>query len=886
MDSLGKPFGTLPTSRYCKYTPIFVHLQPILNIQTKMRLRYAYVSVLLLMSFSTIANVWASSSLSPDGRAFSYAVSSDTVRESRALSEGDGDSVETQKEDSIFKTLNLGEVVVTVAMKEVEMKGDTTVINANAFQTPEGAYLEELLKRVPGLEYEKQNKTMTYNGLPIYEINVNGESFFGGNSTLALENLPAKLVSKIKVYDKRSELEKITKVRKGGENYVLDLQTKREFNGTLITSAGIGRGNNEKKEAELISNLFRQTGDNISVIARSGNKNMTSCYPDNRQDNVAMNFAKKFSKRFTLYGNMMYNHYVSGNESTVYNEQYLTTGNRYQNSASTSTNRNTMGNGTLGMRWSLDDKTYINVGGNFSKSKGDNTSDSQQSTTSAVPTATSATSSTTSEGDERINSINRKSDSKSDSHSFSVNADITRVFNDKGTSISLMGSYSDSKSTNESHSISETTYYQLENSLGGDSVLYRDQSQHSPSTNRAHSVGITLTQPLAQNLRLQLGYRYAATRQMSDRSTYESEVYMDNLSNHTLSKTITHDLSLYLNYDGKRWEANAGVLMQPERRSLDQKTGLLHADTVRTSVNWNPQLNVSWHRGKTRFELNYDDSSRQPDLGSLMSLTDNSDPLHITHGNPSLKASYNQNFRLAGRNTRLGLSGDVHFSNIYNSQTQAVFYNLATGGTETYPVNVNGNWNMRASLRYQKRWKKRFNLSARTGANFSQSVALVNEGKSEESDRSVTHNTSYNANLRLGYQPKWGGFDLQGDWRYRHATNQLRGTSNYTRSYNFSLNTYAELPLGFLVKSDAAYSFRNGTNIKKGEDDQVVWNLGASWRFLKKKQAELSFYWSDILSDKKNYYRNVTATGLTESRTFQIGSYFILSFKYRINKQL
>lgn len=840
-----------------------------------MRLRYAYVPVLLLMCFSAMANVWASSFLSHNERDFRLAVSGDTVRGSR-----------TSKQDSIFKTLNLDEVVVTAAMKEVEMKGDTTVINANAFQTPEGAYLEELLKRVPGLEYEKQNKTMTYNGLPIHEINVNGESFFGGNSTLALENLPAKLVSKIKVYDKRSELEKITKVRKGGENYVLDLQTKREFNGTLITSAGIGRGNNEKKEAELISNLFRQTGDNISVIARSGNKSMTSRYPDNRQDNVAMNFAKKFSKRFTLYGNMMYNHYASGNESTVYNEQYLTTGNRYQNSASTSTNRNTMGNGTLGMRWSLDDKTYINVGGNFSKSKGDNTSDSQQSTTSAVPTATSATSSTTSEGDKRINSITRNSDSKSDSHSFSVNADITRVFNDKGTSISLTGSYSDSKSTNESHSLSETTYYQLESSLGGDSVLYRNQYQHSPSTNRAYSVGINLTQPLAENLRLQLGYRYSATRQMSDRSTYESEVYMDSLSNHTLSKTITHDLSLYLNYDGKQWEANAGVLMQPERRSLDQKTGLLHADTVRTSVIWNPQLNVSWHRGKTRFELNYDGSSRQPDLGSLMSLTDNSDPLHITHGNPSLKASYNQNFRLTGRNTRLGLSGDVHFSNTYNSQTQAVFYNLATGGTETYPVNVNGNWNMRASLRYQKRWKKRFNLSARTGASFAQSVALVNEGKSEEPDRSVTHNTSYNANLRLGYQPKWGGFDLQGDWRYRHATNQLRGTSNYTRSYNFSLNTYAELPLGFQVKSDAAYSFRNGTNIKKGEDDQVVWNLGASWRFLKKKQAELSLYWSDILSDKKNYYRNVTATGLTESRTSQIGSYFIISFKYRLNKQL
>ena len=841
-----------------------------------MRIRYAYVPVLLLMSFSVMANVWASSFLFPNGKGNPYTVSSDTVREHSASKQN--------LQDSIFKTLNLDEVVVTAAMKEVEMKGDTTVINANAFQTPDGAYLEELLKRVPGLEYDKQNKTMTYNGLPIHEINVNGESFFGGNSTLALENLPAKLVSKIKVYDKRSELEKITKVRKGGENYVLDLQTKREFNGTLITSAGIGRGNNDKKDAELISNLFRQTSDNISVIARSGNKNMTSRYPNNRQDNVAMNFAKKFSKQFTLYGNMMYNHYVSGNENSVYSEQYLTTGNRYQNSASTSTNRNTMGNGSLGMRWSLDDKTYINIGGNFSKSKGDNTSDSQQSTTGS--SAASTTTSTPSDSDERINSISRTTESKSDSRSFSVNADITRVLNDKGTSISLTGSYSDSKTTNDSHSISETTYYQLESSLGGDSVLYRNQYQHSPSINRAYSVGINLTQPLAQDLRLQLGYRYAANRQMSDRSTYEGEAYLDSLSNHTQSRTFTHDLSLYLNYDGKLWQVNAGVLMQPERRSLNQKTGLLHADTIRTSVNWNPQLNVSWHRGKTRFELIYDGSSRQPDLGSLVSLTDNSDPLHITHGNPSLKASYNQSFRLTGRNTRLGLSGDIYFSNIYNNQTQAVFYDLATGGTETYPVNVNGNWNMRASLRYQKRWKKRFNLSARTGANFRQSVALVNEGQSEEPNRSVTHNTSYNANLRLGYQPKWGGFDLQGDWRYRHATNQLRGTSNYTRSYNFSLNTYAELPLGFQVKSDAAYSFRNGTHIKKGEDDQVVWNLGASWRFLRKKQAELSFYWSDILSDKKNYYRNVTATGLTESRTSQIGSYFIISFKYRINKQL
>jgi hypothetical protein len=88
------------------------------------------------------------------------------------------------------------------------------------------------------------------------------------------------------------------------------------------------------------------------------------------------------------------------------------------------------------------------------------------------------------------------SDSKNDNRSFSFNADVTRMLNDKGTSISLMGSYSDDKSTNESHSLSETTYYQLESSLGGDSVLYRNQYQHSPSTNRSYSVGGAISHSL------------------------------------------------------------------------------------------------------------------------------------------------------------------------------------------------------------------------------------------------------------------------------------------------------------------------------------------------------------------------------------------------------
>ena len=102
--------------------------------------------------------------------------------------------------------IELGEVTVNARMRDVDHVGDTTVINAAAYKTPEGSYLETLVKRIPGMEYDSETKTLKYNGLPINEINVNGEAFFSGDNKMALENLPVELISKIKVYDKKSKL--------------------------------------------------------------------------------------------------------------------------------------------------------------------------------------------------------------------------------------------------------------------------------------------------------------------------------------------------------------------------------------------------------------------------------------------------------------------------------------------------------------------------------------------------------------------------------------------------------------------------------------------------------------------------------------------------------
>lgn len=522
---------------------------------------------------------------------------------------------------------------------------------------------------------------------------------------------------------------------------------------------------------------------------------MTTSYEDNRTDNIALNFVKKFGPDLSVNGNVMYNNFINESEGTSYYEQYLNTGNTYRYSSNTNRMENRMASAALGAQWYVNDKTLLSFSGNFNTSKGTGENGSRQDMYSADPGLDVSDPFGEGAGEDvaediRINAIGMSSVSKKRNSQYILMGEATRKLNDKGSHISLTVQYSDGRNDNDNFSVSSTTYYQLDGYMCGDSVLYRNQYQHSPMRNRSLAAGVSFTQPLGKRLKMQLSYKFQSDRQYSNRDTYDLSPffgeddgdrpagylpdnyetgYTDSLSNRSASRSISHTMGLTLNYADKEWDIRAGVSVSPERQSLDQKTGMLQADTVRQSCNYSPNLTVAWRRKQTRVQLIYRGETRQPALGDLLTLTDNSDPLDITRGNPGLKPSFNQNIRLEARDTKIGLSGDLNWSNTINNITRAVTYNAVTGGIQ--------------------------------------------------------------------------------------------------------------------LRSDAAYSFRNGTNIRKGADNQVVWNVRLTWRFLKQKKAELSFYWSDILSQKKNFSRSFSSAGLSETHTQQIGSYFIVSFKYRFNKQ-
>lgn len=797
--------------------------------------------------------------------------------------------------------VELPEVVVAAPIKEVEQAGDTTVINATAYKLPEGAYLEELVRRIPGLDYDRQSGSLTYNGQTITEINVNGETFFSGDRKMALENLPAELVNKIKVYNKKSELEKITDVDSGADNYVLDLQTPRKFDGTLIASGKTGYGNHRKKELEVTGNLFRQGGENLSLIARSGNRQLTTDYRGNLQSSVAANAVKKFGKKLSVNGSMVYSRNKNGGETTSYSEQYLSSGNRYTGSESSNLSNNRMVSTMLGVRWQVNKRMLLNLNGNFNHGDGGSSNTGRRMAFNADPgidvVAPFADMENISDS-MKLNGNNMRNASSNRSWQYSINTDLTRRINQRGNSISLTFRMGGSTGRNEVLTRSTTTYFQLVNSLGGDSVLYRNQYSLSPTKNSLQSIGLMFTHPFTKKFRVQLSYNLNYQIQRSDRSTYDLSAftdgvddtlpdgyesgYTDSLSNRSFSRTLGHEAVLRLTYSDKIWSVVMGMSIQPQTRSMHQKTGSLQADTTMNSVDLWPSATVTWRKDKGMVRFSYQGGTRQPALSSLLSLTDNSDPLNITQGNPNLKPAYSQTIRLNAQNIRYGIFANAGWQNEFNSQTTVTLYDPITGGRTTIPVNINGSWNADADIRYQKRIRS-FSLSVRGGTRLSRHVGLLNEGGSGLPQESTTRNTAFNSELRLSYFPKWGAFDFWGKWRYLHSQNSLRGSDTHTREYDFGLNAYTDLPMGIRLDTDIVYTFRNGTGIIPGEDDQLVWNASLSWRFLQKKQAEISASWADILSRRKNYSRNISSSGLFENHTQQMGTYFMISFRYKYN---
>ena len=430
----------------------------------------------------------------------------------------------------------LKEAVITAEAPQVTVKEDTLEYNSSAYRTPEGAMLEELVKKLPGAEIDDEGN-VKINGKEVKKIMVDGKEFFGGDVKTGLKNLPVNMIDKLKTYDKKSDLARVTGIDDGEEETVLDLKVKKGMNQGWFGNASAAVGTEDRYGSNLMLNRFVDNSQ-FSLIGSANNVNDQGFSggggPRFRNSNgltatkmLGVNFASQ-SEKLELGGSARYNFSDRDALSTNYSERFLQNGNSYSNSNSKNRSKNTNFKADFRLEWKPDTLTNIIFRPNFSYGKSDSYSKSESGTFKSDPFNLVSNPNdfldksiwnTTDDplDDIRVNASNSESSTESNSLSANASLQVNRRLNNQGRNITFRGTFSYGDNDSEQFSESLTRYF---DTAAGKSDDERRQYITSPTQNYDYTAELTYNEPVAKATFLQFRYKFQYKYSESDRSTY------------------------------------------------------------------------------------------------------------------------------------------------------------------------------------------------------------------------------------------------------------------------------------------------------------------------------------------------------------------------------
>lgn len=418
----------------------------------------------------------------------------------------------------------LKEAVITAEAPQVTVKEDTLEYNSSAYRTPEGAMLEELVKKLPGAEIDDEGN-VKINGKEVKKIMVDGKEFFGGDVKTGLKNLPVNMIDKLKTYDKKSDLARVTGIDDGEEETVLDLKVKKGMNQGWFGNASAAVGTEDRYGSNLMLNRFVDNSQ-FSLIGSANNVNDQGFSggggPRFRNSNgltatkmLGVNFASQ-SEKLELGGSARYNFSDRDALSTNYSERFLQNGNSYSNSNSKNRSKNTNFKADFRLEWKPDTLTNIIFRPNFSYGKSDSYSKSESGTFKSDPFNLVSNPNdfldksiwnTTDDplDDIRVNASNSESSTESNSLSANASLQVNRRLNNQGRNITFRGTFSYGDNDSEQFSESLTRYF---DAAAGKSDDERKQYITSPTQNYDYTAELTYNEPVAKATFLQFRYKF------------------------------------------------------------------------------------------------------------------------------------------------------------------------------------------------------------------------------------------------------------------------------------------------------------------------------------------------------------------------------------------
>lgn len=818
----------------------------------------------------------------------------------------------------------LQEAVVVAEAPQVTVVEDTLMYNSSAYRTPEGAMLEELVKKLPGAEIDDDGN-VKINGKDLKKIMVDGKEFFGGDVKTGLKNLPVDMVDKLKTYDKKSDLARVTGIDDGEEETVLDLTVKKGMNQGWFGNADLGAGTKDRYTGRMMLNRFVDKTQ-FSIIGSANNVNDQGFSgggggPRWRSNNglnatkmLGANFATQTNK-LELGGSVRYNFQDADISSINSSERFLQNGNSYSNSNNKNRNKGTNLNADFRMEWKPDTLTNIIFRPNFSYGRTNNASRSESGTFNEDPFNLIVNPNDYLNFDNlsddplkdiRVNATNSASLSKGKSLSGNATLQVNRKLNNRGRNLTFRGVFGYGDNDNDQYTQSETRYYQLLNHLGGDSILYRNQYITTPTRNYNYTAQVTYSEPIAKATFLQFSYQFQYKYSKSDKTTFDLLDYpdwaiggalpsgyeshaVDSLSKNAEYRYYNHDASVGLRFIRPKYQLNVGMSFQPQNSTLSYKKGDYMIDTTRTVFNFAPNMDLRFRFSKvSQLRFTYRGRSNQPTMENLLPITDNSNPLNIRMGNPGLKPSFAHTMRLFyntyNAEKQRGIMTHFSFTATQNSISNSTRYNEETGGLITRPENINGNWNAFGMFGFNTALKnKKYTINTFTNVNYQNNVAFLYNQDTKNNDRNTSTGLTLGERVTGSYRNDWFEFSLNGSINYTAERNKLRPENNqepYTYSYGASTNI--TMPWKMALATNIANQSRRGYRDSSMNRDELIWNAQLAQSLLK-GAATVSFEVYDILRQQSNISRSLSADMRSVSEYNGINSYCMVHFIYRLN---
>lgn len=848
------------------------------------------------------------------------------------------------------KDLEIGKIVMkadAIMLKEAKVVGqavkmtvkeDTFIYNSAAFRTPEGSTIEELVKRLPGVTVDENGK-ITHNGKEVKKILVDGKEFMTGDTKIAMKNLPTSIVEKVKAYEEKSDLARITGIDDGEENTVLDFGLKKGMNKGVFSNIDLSIGTHGRYGEKLMGAYFNS--NNRFMLFGNANNVNDNGFPGaggrggrggsnnglNAAKMLGMNYNYEIKNKIKIDLSGFWNHRDGDALSRSSSENFVSTVGSFSNSISQSYSRSDSWNAQGRLEWQPDALTNIMFRPTFSWSKNDGLGKTASASYNQDPYLFTSSPLDEDALEEMskdsivVNSQNGNSTTYSSNKNMNGNLQINRKLGTSGRNVTIAFNGGYSKSDSESLSANATHLWLMQTAAGLDSTYQTNRYNLTPTNNYNYRVMATYSEPLFKGAFLQFRYSFKYSYSESDRSTfdfsnvgadffdsvhpvyrgwdnylsllpYPIEDYLDDaLSRYSEYKTYTHEANVSFRLTRSKYRLNVGFMVQPQRSKFIQDYQGVYVDTVRTVTNFSPTLDFRYKfSNQHQLRIRYRGTTTQPSMTQLLDITDDSNPLDISKGNPGLKPAFTNNFNLFYnnfiQNHARAIGANLSFQTTRNSISNMVTYDEVTGGRTTRPENINGNWNINGGVFFNTSIDSLGTWYANTDthSSFDNSVSYLTLDRSTGVQKNRTRTLMIDEKLGFGYRNEWLEAEINGSVTYTHGRNMLQSQSDLdTWQFSYGGNLTINAPWGTALSTNISQQSRRGYNDASMNTNELIWNAQLSQSFLKGKPLTVSIQFYDLLHQQSNFSRTLNSIQRRDTWYNNINSYAMLHVIYKFN---